>query len=64
LFIAWAQTPAPRPQRDAVLEAQRPSPVKATRPEQQKNAHDNSGIFDPDKAAPASPVFQTQPKAS
>ena len=62
LFVAWAQTPAPRPQRDAVAEAQQPSQVKATRPEQQKNAHDNSDVFNPAKAPPASPVFQTQPK--
>jgi cytochrome c peroxidase len=50
------------PQRDAVAEAQRASPVKVTRPEQQKNAHDNSDVFHPGKASPASPVFQTQPK--
>ena len=43
-------------------EAQQPSHVKATRPEQQKNPHDNSDVFDPAKAVPSSPVFQTQPK--
>jgi cytochrome c peroxidase len=60
LFLAWAQTPANRPQRDAVAEAQQPSPVKATRPEQQQTPHDKS--LDPSKAMPASPVFATQPK--
>lgn len=58
LALASAQTP----QRDAVAQAQQPSPVKATRPEQQKNAHDNSDVFDPAKAPASSPVFQSQPK--
>lgn len=61
-LVAWAQTPAARPQRDAVLEAQRPSPVKSTRPEQQKNPHDTSAVFDPTKSLPSSPVFENQPK--
>jgi len=62
VLLAWAQTPTPRPQQDAVAQAQQPSPVKATRPEQQKNAHDNSAVFDPARAASASPAFQSQPK--
>lgn len=61
LCIALAQTPN-APQRDAVAEAQQPSQVKATRPEQQKNPHDNSDVFSPAKAEPSSPVFETQPK--
>jgi hypothetical protein len=61
LFVALAQTPN-RPQRDAVTEAQQPSQVKITRPEQQKNPHDNSDVFSPTKASPSSPVFETQPK--
>ena len=51
LVIGWAQTPAARPQRDAVAEAQQPSQVKATRPEQQKNAHDNADGFNPERRA-------------
>jgi cytochrome c peroxidase len=62
LLVAWAQTPAPRPQRDAIADAQTPAPVKATRPEQQKNAHDRSDVFSPAKTMPASPVLETQPK--
>jgi cytochrome c peroxidase len=61
-LAAWAQTPAARPQRDAVAEAQQPSQVKATRPEQQKSPHDRSDLFDDTKAPPSSPVFSTQPK--
>ena len=62
IFVAWAQNPAARPQRDAVAEAQQPQAVKTNRPEQQKSAHDQSDIFDPSRAEPASPVFKTQPK--
>jgi cytochrome c peroxidase len=62
MFFARGQAPAPRAQRDAVAEAQQPSQVKPTRPEQQKNPHDNSDVFNPSKAPPASPIFQTQPK--
>src|SRR3954454_14374921 len=62
VVMAWAQAPGSGQQRDAVAQAQQPSPVKATRPEQQKNAHDNSAVFDPARAAPASPAFQSQPK--
>jgi cytochrome c peroxidase len=61
LSVALAQTPN-RPQRDAVTEAQQPSQIKITRPEQQKNPHDNSDVFSPAKASPSSPVFETQPK--
>src|SRR4051812_36360660 len=62
LALSWAQNNAPRPQRDPVEQAQRPSPVKPTRPEQQKNSHDNSDVFDASRAEADSPVFQTQPK--
>lgn len=62
LALSWAQNNAPRPQRDAVQQAQQPSPVKPTRPEQQKSPHDNSDVFDPARAEAVSPVFQTQPK--
>jgi cytochrome c peroxidase len=61
LVVALAQAPPVR-QRDAVAEAQQPSPVKATRPEQQKSAHDTSDVFRPGNAPASSPVFQTQPK--
>ena len=63
LLMLSAQTPAVPPQRDAVAEAQQPAPVKVTRPEQKKTPHDTSAVFDPGKAAPSSPVFETQPKA-
>src|SRR3954451_23132398 len=62
LALSWAQNNAPRPQRDAVEQAQRPSPVKPTRPEQRKSPHDNSDVFDPARAEAVSPDFQTQPK--
>ena len=63
LVVAWAQSPAPRPQRDAVAEAQRQPPIaRSTRPEQQKSAHDESGIFVDLKAPASSPVLKTQPK--
>jgi cytochrome c peroxidase len=62
ILLATAQTPAGRAPRDAVAEAQQPTPVNTTRPEQQKNSHDNSDVFNPANASPASPVFQSQPK--
>ncbi|MGH9632171.1 MAG: cytochrome B6 [Bryobacteraceae bacterium] len=63
LFVAWAQKPAPpKPQRDAVAEAQQPSAVKITRPEQQKSEHDRSGVFAATNATPTSPVLEGQPK--
>ena len=61
-WIAWAQAPAKPPQRDAVAEAQQAPQGKATRPEQQKNAHDNSDVFTGAKALAVSPAFETQPK--
>jgi cytochrome c peroxidase len=62
LAFCWAQATNPAPPRDAVVAAQQPSPVAATRPEQQKTEHDRSTIFDAASAKPSSPVFQTQPK--
>lgn len=62
LAICWAQATNPAPPRDAVAEAQKTSPVTATRPEQQKTEHDRSNIFDANNAKPSSPVFQSQPK--
>jgi cytochrome c peroxidase len=62
MTLAFAQqSTAPSPQ-DAIANAQRPSPAETTRPEQRKSDHDRSGIFDPQQAEPASPVFQKQPK--
>lgn len=52
-------TPAPR---DAVLEAQRPSAVAATRPEQRKTDHDRENVFSASQAPPSSPVSRQQPK--
>src|SRR5687768_11398538 len=63
LLVAWAQNPPPRPQRDAVAEAQQPSlTAPKTRPEQQKSEHDESGVFIDLKAPASSPVLKTQPK--
>src|SRR4051812_19233623 len=63
LPAAWGQNPNPQPApRDAVVDAQQPSPAAVERPEQQKNEHDRSDVFDPPNARPSSPVFQTQPK--
>lgn len=63
LAIAWAQNNShPAPPHDAAMDAQRPSAVAATRPEQQKTVHDRSNIFNAQNAKPSSPVFQSQPK--
>jgi hypothetical protein len=46
LVFAWGQNPNPQPApRDAVVDAQQPSPAKVERPEQQKTEHDGSNIF-------------------
>src|SRR3954463_3472229 len=47
---------------DAVMQAQQPQNVPVTRPEQKKNSHDLSNIFEPQSAQPSSPVFAEQPK--
>jgi cytochrome c peroxidase len=57
-----SQNTNPPPPRDAVVEAQQPSPAPTERPEQQKTGHDRSNVFDPPNAKPSSPIFQTQPK--
>jgi cytochrome c peroxidase len=62
LFFTWAQTPKTPPQRDAVAEAQKPTPVAAERVEQRKTEHDRSTIFNAGSAPPSSPVFREQPK--
>ncbi|MCC6589712.1 MAG: cytochrome B6 [Bryobacterales bacterium] len=60
---AYAQNPARTPPaKDAVMEAQRPRAVTATRPEQQKSEHDRSGAFDARNAKPNSTVTNDQPK--
>lgn len=48
--------------RDAVAQAQQPSPAAIKRPEQRKTEHDRSPAFDARNAKPSSPVFQSQPK--
>jgi cytochrome c peroxidase len=63
LLLGWRQNPNPQPApRDAVVEAQQPSPVAVERPEQQKTDHDRSDLFEPPNARPSSPAFQSQPK--
>ena len=47
--------------KDAVLEAQVPRQVPVSRPEQEKTAHDQSGVFDAASAQPASTAFEQQP---
>src|SRR2546423_4408988 len=56
------QNPAPAPPHDAVAQAQEPTPVPGTRPEQKKTDHDRSNIFNATDAKPSSPVFKDQPK--
>jgi len=47
---------------DAVVRAQQPSPVAATRPEQTKTPHDLSDVFQAGNAPPSSQVTKGQPK--
>jgi cytochrome c peroxidase len=60
LCLAQQSTPKPA---DAVARAQTPSPVQPARPEQSKNGHDSSNVFDARNAVAASPVSGTQPNA-
>jgi cytochrome c peroxidase len=64
--LALGQNTVPRPapaplSGDAVLDAQTPRQVPVTRPEQQKNEHDRSGVFAAGSAPPSSPAFGNQP---
>jgi cytochrome c peroxidase len=56
------QSPAPAAPPDATAQAQQPTPVQATRPEQNKTDHDRSDIFKAPNAKPSSPVLNGQPK--
>ncbi len=56
------QNQVPTAPRDAVAQAQQPTPVPVTRPEQRKTDHDRSDIFKATRAKPSSPVFNDQPK--
>ncbi|QDS91752.1 hypothetical protein FF011L_04870 [Roseimaritima multifibrata] len=56
------QTPKEAPAGDAVADAQASREVPVKRPEQRKNEHDRSDVFDARKAWPSSPVFEKQPK--
>lgn len=47
--------------RDAVMEAQTPTPVPSNRPEQRQTEHDFSSMFSALNAMPSSPVFESQP---
>jgi len=62
---SWTQQPKePSPRKaphDAVLDAQTPRQVPKSRPEQQLNEHDTSGIFDATAAQPSSTAFAKQP---
>lgn len=50
-----------KPLPDAVQEAQTPRGVAKNRPEQQKDQHDNSDLFNAPKAQPSSTAFKNQP---
>jgi cytochrome c peroxidase len=62
LLLNAQEHPQQQTSPDAVMQAQQPQNVPITRPEQKKNAHDLSAIFEPQNAQPSSPVFATQPK--
>lgn len=47
---------------DAIEDVQTPRAAPATRPEQQMNEHDRSGLFDAAHAQPSSTAFKGQPK--
>src|SRR3954465_1639645 len=47
---------------DAVQDAQTPRDVPQTRPEQQKNEHDRSDVFNPAKAPRSSSALENQPQ--
>lgn len=49
------------PSKDAVMEAQNSRPALSTRPEQEMNTHDKSGIFNATSAEPSSTAFEQQP---
>lgn len=56
-----AKNSANRAPHDAVEDAQTPRRVSATRPEQKKDEHDRSNIFDAKNAMPSSQAFGNQP---
>src|SRR5579872_5695681 len=53
---------APPPPHDAVTDAQTPRPAPANRPEQKKNAHDRSDVFQAAKAPVLTAALNDQPK--
>ena len=61
---SWTQPqdePARKKPHDAVQEAQTSRAVAKTRPEQQKNQHDGSDLFNATNAQPSSTAFKNQP---
>lgn len=61
---SWTQPQEPGARKaphDAVQEVQTPREVARTRPEQQKDQHDNSDLLMATKAEPASTAFKNQP---
>ncbi len=50
------------PPHDAIADVQSPRAVPANRPEQHKTKHDESDVFDADKAAPSSTALDAQPE--
>src|SRR6185437_5225224 len=56
-----ANPPATTRPADAIADAQTPRLAPSTRPEQQKNAHDQSNVFSALNAEPSSTAFKQQP---
>jgi cytochrome c peroxidase len=54
--------PKPGVVQDAIADVQTPREVPATRPEQQKTAHDQSDAFSPARAPRSSTVLESQPQ--
>src|SRR5687768_18338547 len=54
--------PKPGVVQDAIADAQTPRDAAATRPEQQKTAHDKSDVFNPAKAPRSSTALESQPQ--
>ena len=58
----WGQN-APQTTGDAIDRGRQSNRPAATRPEQAKNAHDQSNVFSANSAQPASEVSKDQPKS-
>ncbi len=59
-LVAYAETPSRS--NDAIADAQTPRADRSDRPEQKKTDHDQSDLFNAQKASPLSPTLKGQPK--